>query len=721
MPHPADLVLDANYRGPFAADAEYFAPGIPLVAGQGLACRVMRGGQQAGLDIGGVMARPVTDTDTLKVRVREVARPLRSGVFHLREERAFYRLTAEAECFDRHRREWTCETLRLADIVIPPPFAAITGRGRAGGAVRGVHIDAAATGRGRAGTISFVQILSAPAIATGRAGGLVRAVSLDAPARGRGRASAALESAGLILINAPAIGAGIAGGVLRATFVDAAARARGEAGGVSRAIFIDAPASGRGRAFAALEAQGNIQINAPATGRGVSGAPVRGGQIAAPASAAAASGSVQRGAAIDAPAIGAGAAGTPQRASPVNAPATGRGRAGAGLELAGAIEINAPAIGRGASGSVARGAVIDGPATGTAASGGVRRDVALDAPAVATGAAGTAARNVPLDAAAAATGNAGGLQRGAEIDAPASGAGAASAPLARDTVIDGAAAGTGSASADLARASDVTSPASGQGISGAPVRGVRLDAIAAGSGASGAVRRTGLINAPASGAGVAGTVVGEDGASEPPARTAPSFRSVSTSLGNATISRPAGTAAGDVLIAMVFDFEASGTVTIPSDWHALGSTYNVSSGLTPLYARMAYRVATGSEPTSYSFSTSPEDFPGGYILCYQGADVSDPVSGFAYNSGGAATRTIPDVSADFAGSRLVAASFGHDGGGITSTPSGMTQRASVIGFSAVYDEAIADAGATGTRTHTQTNGAGASWLTASVIVNGTPA
>ena len=271
MAHPADLVLDANYAGPFAADGEYFAPGIPLIAGQGLACRVMRGGRQAGLDIGGIDMRPSIDTDTLKVRVREVARPLHGGAFHLKEERVFYRIMAEPDCLDRHRREWTCESLRLSDIVIPPPFAAITGRGVAGAPVRGVAIFAASIGRGRAGAVSLLQILSAPVTGRGVAGALARTVSLDAPAMGTGRAFGELDVQGIALINAPAIGTGVAGGLLRTGVLDGVATARAAAGGLTRAAGIGAPATGRGRAFAALEAQGVILIDAPATGRGVAG------------------------------------------------------------------------------------------------------------------------------------------------------------------------------------------------------------------------------------------------------------------------------------------------------------------------------------------------------------------------------------------------------------------------------------------------------------------
>lgn len=120
MAHPADLVLDANYSGPYAVDADYFAPGVEVVAGAGSACRVMRNGRQAGLDMGGVMTRAVLDQESLKVRRSELAAPASAGHFLLyplgRDNPATtetYRLAGAPECFDRLRREWTCDVSRV--------------------------------------------------------------------------------------------------------------------------------------------------------------------------------------------------------------------------------------------------------------------------------------------------------------------------------------------------------------------------------------------------------------------------------------------------------------------------------------------------------------------------------------------------------------------------------------------------------------------------------
>ncbi|MDP3459069.1 MAG: hypothetical protein Q8S09_07325 [Hyphomonas sp.] len=113
MPHPADIVLDANYAGPHAFDAEYFAPGVQPSEGAGLACRVMRGGQQAGLDMGGLASRPIIDTETVRVRLSEIAVPKPQAHFRITGTGDIYELRGEPEIFDRARREWTCPAIRV--------------------------------------------------------------------------------------------------------------------------------------------------------------------------------------------------------------------------------------------------------------------------------------------------------------------------------------------------------------------------------------------------------------------------------------------------------------------------------------------------------------------------------------------------------------------------------------------------------------------------------
>ncbi len=106
----ADFVLDANYEGPHAEDAEYFAPGVTPVAGQGAPFRAMQEGEEAGLDLPGLVSRPRTDTAIINARVKELAALEVTGVIRIKATGELYTLMAEPERFDPAKREWTCQT-----------------------------------------------------------------------------------------------------------------------------------------------------------------------------------------------------------------------------------------------------------------------------------------------------------------------------------------------------------------------------------------------------------------------------------------------------------------------------------------------------------------------------------------------------------------------------------------------------------------------------------
>ena len=105
----ADLVLDANYEGPHATPAEYFAPDVRPVSGGGLPVALMRAGEERGLDLGGLNVAPVVDSGAMKCRVKELAAPEKGGRFYLPDTDEHFLITAAPERLDRARREWTCQ------------------------------------------------------------------------------------------------------------------------------------------------------------------------------------------------------------------------------------------------------------------------------------------------------------------------------------------------------------------------------------------------------------------------------------------------------------------------------------------------------------------------------------------------------------------------------------------------------------------------------------
>lgn len=172
-----------------------------------------------------------------------------------------------------------------------------------------------------------------------------------------------------------------------------------------------------------------------------------------------------------------------------------------------------------------------------------------------------------------------------------------------------------------------------------------------------------------------------------------------TATGTLTINRPAGTADGDLLVAVLF-FNQAGSATL-AGWTALSNGSDASaSGYTTLWKR-----AGGSEPSSYSFSVPAASNVVGVVAAF--TEAADPLDAeTAENRVSTAANTVGGVTAGSVGLLTGFWLILSGSRSISTPPSGMTQRhlLSSTYSAAVYDEAIA-AGATGTRSLTWDAGA----------------
>ena len=180
------------------------------------------------------------------------------------------------------------------------------------------------------------------------------------------------------------------------------------------------------------------------------------------------------------------------------------------------------------------------------------------------------------------------------------------------------------------------------------------------------------------------------------------FRSASTanSSGGLTISAPADVQAGDVLVAQIAQRASGSTVTPPAGWTQV---LNNSSGAS-LQSTIFVHVAGSSEPTSYTFSSTSSAKSAGGIVAYSGVDTNNPVNASAGATGASASMTAPSVTTTISTTMLV--SFWSARQESFTTPGSMTQRWNYSAGSGANssmsvgaaDEAVAAAGATGTRT-----------------------
>lgn len=209
------------------------------------------------------------------------------------------------------------------------------------------------------------------------------------------------------------------------------------------------------------------------------------------------------------------------------------------------------------------------------------------------------------------------------------------------------------------------------------------------------------------------------------------FRSVAiggNSTGStATVTKPAGTVAGDLLIAIctcdVDGTAAALTAPVGGGWTPAGGNGS-STGSPPM--RVFYKVAGGSEPSSYAFGTPNTSTSDAVVVvsAWQNVDTTGPIQvvpSFAYSTTGT-IATAPAVTATGDGALITA--YASSNTGSFSQPTDMHEIADTApnGWTilAVDYQVISAAGTTGTKasTHTVAGGASAEWTAVALMLEG---
>ena len=167
------------------------------------------------------------------------------------------------------------------------------------------------------------------------------------------------------------------------------------------------------------------------------------------------------------------------------------------------------------------------------------------------------------------------------------------------------------------------------------------------------------------------------------------------------INVPAGVQANDLLVAHIAR-TGNAAINTPSGWTAAGGTNNGN------FIRQAtyYRVASGSEPASYTWTWTGSQPAAGGMSAYYGVKGTSPldVVGTATTSNNTTSITAPGLTTT-TDDALVLAFFASNSNSTYSTAAGMTERheAATTGMSLATDDmSQATAGATGNKTSTAT-------------------
>jgi hypothetical protein len=199
--------------------------------------------------------------------------------------------------------------------------------------------------------------------------------------------------------------------------------------------------------------------------------------------------------------------------------------------------------------------------------------------------------------------------------------------------------------------------------------------------------------------------------------------------GTILVTKPAGTADGDVLVAFCFGYAtALADVTAPAGFTVRDTEGDAG---TNRHGKVFTKVAA-SEGASYTFgSTTAYDYFAVILVAVQGADTAStdgvdgtPASGIFNN--GDDTADAPSISPSGSDSLLLCAAMFNSfsaAARTTTPPTGMTeiadfQRADQFDMYAAASLALSSSGATGVKTFTGSAGAGTSggWITFSIAI-----
>jgi hypothetical protein len=155
------------------------------------------------------------------------------------------------------------------------------------------------------------------------------------------------------------------------------------------------------------------------------------------------------------------------------------------------------------------------------------------------------------------------------------------------------------------------------------------------------------------------------------------FRSVAShaakDASSLTISKPAGAASGDLMVAAV-NVRGTPTITAPSGWTLVRLDVNSSTMRQAIYTK----IAATSEPSSYTWSFSAKGSTTGIIAAYQGVDPTTPVDAASGQATAASTSiTAPAVTTTVPGTLLVGF-FGTAANPATTPPFGMIEQAELV-------------------------------------------
>lgn len=175
----------------------------------------------------------------------------------------------------------------------------------------------------------------------------------------------------------------------------------------------------------------------------------------------------------------------------------------------------------------------------------------------------------------------------------------------------------------------------------------------------------------------------------PPPSDDPPFRALSTATSgagttaNLVFNKPTGTTTGDVMVWAVTLNDTTGT--FPAGWTSLPGTPLVTTHGTPTRKMyVAYKVATGAEPSTYTFTMAASKECSGILASYLGMDGDTPINASAVAASTASGTTVATSLTTTANDCRVVTFLGADATN-TTAPDSFSINSSATKRSEVFD------------------------------------
>jgi hypothetical protein len=182
-----------------------------------------------------------------------------------------------------------------------------------------------------------------------------------------------------------------------------------------------------------------------------------------------------------------------------------------------------------------------------------------------------------------------------------------------------------------------------------------------------------------------------------PANAAIAFRAatsaIATSSSGVTVSKPTGTVLNDVMVATIASRNRNLTVNTPTGWTVVNTATQSNGGVRGMLLTTYYKVATASEPSTYTWSFSGGgnyEYAAAGITSFSGVDTTSPINANGAQAAGNgstysfATRSITTTVAN----TMLVGSFSYMNADGWTAPTGFTEALDIRSPSALNQTGI---------------------------------